>query len=167
MKLRVTFKTPDTLTEAVNETVDYAGLKNEEEKHHLTMQLMELASDYIMYGEQVTLEFDTETSAVTVKQCRKCLKQDDYAIQAWLDEHAGWDLSSDGLVKQFKFTDFNAAMAFANRIGMWAERNDHHPLMEITWGRVKVSWRTYDAGGITSHDFAGANVTDKFYGGQS
>jgi 4a-hydroxytetrahydrobiopterin dehydratase len=128
---------------------------------------MELAEDYIQYGEAVSLEFDTETSGVTVKQCRKCLKQADYAIQVWLDEHPGWDLSSDSLVKQFKFPDFNAAMAFANRIGMWAERNDHHPLMEITWGRVKVSWSTYDAGGITSHDFAGAAATDNFYKSQS
>lgn len=163
MRFKVLFKTPDTMQDSITSAVDQLGLTDEEEKHRITMQLAEVAEDYIQYGENVVLEFDTDTGGVTVKQCRRCLKQSDIAIQFWLKDHSGWDLTvNGGLVKEFKFPDFNSAMAFATRIGMYAERNDHHPTMEITWGRVKVIWTTYDAGGVTVRDLAAATATDKF-----
>jgi 4a-hydroxytetrahydrobiopterin dehydratase len=163
MRFRVLFKTPDTMQDSINGAIDQLGITDEDEKRHLTMQLMELAEDYIQYGENVTLEFDTDTGTVDVRQCRKCLKQSDYAVQTWLKDHAGWDLANDGLVKEFKFLDFNSAMAFAIQVGMWAERNDHHPLMEITWGWVKVAWLDGGVGGITTHDFAGAAASDTYF----
>jgi 4a-hydroxytetrahydrobiopterin dehydratase len=163
MRFKIVFKTPDTMQDSINSEIDRLGITDEEQKHRITMQLMELAEDYIAYGEQVVLEFDTDTSAVRVKQCRQCLKQSNFAIQTWLKDNPGWDYTNNSLVKEFKFEDFNSAMAFANRVGMYAERNDHHPVMEITWGRVKVTWTTYDAGGVTVRDLAGASHSDSYF----
>lgn len=168
MKFKVLFKTPDTLSESINEAVSRLEISDEEKKHQLTMQLAELAEDYVAYGEQCVLEFDTDTASVRVKQCRKCLKQSEYAIKEWQKDNPGWyfhylpTTDRGTLSKVFKFPDFNAAMAFANRIAMWAERNDHHPQMIISWGKVDITWTTNDAGGITAHDFAGAAAADSF-----
>ncbi len=162
MKFKVVFKTPDTMQYSIEEAVKWSGISDEEEQHQLTMQLMELAEDYIAVGEQWVLEFDTDTASVQVKQCRKCLKQSDYAIAQWQENHKGWFYALGALSKEFTFPDFNSAMAFANRIAMWAERHDHHPYLRIEWGKVAVSWNTHDAGGITAHDFAGASASDSF-----
>jgi len=67
----------------------------------------------------------------------------------------GWRIV-DGhhLEKEFRFPDFAQALAFVNRIGAAAEEMGHHPDLELGWGRVRVTLRTHDAGGITSKDYA-------------
>jgi 4a-hydroxytetrahydrobiopterin dehydratase len=42
------------------------------------------------------------------------------------------------LERTFKLKNFIEAMAFTNKIGMIAEKEDHHPLIVTEWGRVKV-----------------------------
>lgn len=163
MKFKVLFKTPDTLSQSINQVIDQLEITDEDQKHQLTMQLMELAQDYISYGEQVTLEFDTDVGSVRVKQCRRCLKQGDGAVQSWIKDNPGWVYALDSISKVFTFPDFNSAMGFANRVGFWAERNDHHPYLKISWGKVEVTWNTHDAGGVTVRDFAGASATDSYY----
>jgi 4a-hydroxytetrahydrobiopterin dehydratase len=81
-------------------------------------------------------------------------------ITAWLASHPGWEQSGEAITKQYRFADFAAAMAFAVRLGMAAEKKDHHPDLEIGWGRAKVTWSTHDAGGITELDLAMAELTD-------
>jgi 4a-hydroxytetrahydrobiopterin dehydratase len=162
MKFQVSFKTPDTMADSINQAVSEMGLNNEEERHHLTMKLAELAENYIQYGEFVTLEFDTYSSSVTVKQCRKCLLLTPHEITEWLSDRQGWDLTDGALIKQYNFSDFNRAMSFAISVGMYAERVNHHPVLEVSWGRVKVIWKTDDAGGVTINDLAGADHCDAF-----
>lgn len=82
------------------------------------------------------------------------------AIRAWLDAHPGWERVGDALTKRFSFPDFSAAMAFAVEVGMAAERRDHHPDLEIGWGKARVTWTTHDAKGITALDLALAERTD-------
>jgi len=54
-----------------------------------------------------------------------------------------------------------AALAVAVRIGCSAERHDHHPDLEISWGRLRVRWTTHDAGGLTAADLRGAEASDE------
>ena len=59
-------------------------------------------------------------------------------------------LEGQALVRSLHFPDFSAALAFAVRLGMLAEKRDHHPDLLIGWGKARVLWTTHDAGGITS-----------------
>lgn len=86
----------------------------------------------------------------------------DPEIEAWLTLHEGWERRDDGLERLFRFDDFGAALAFAVRVGAAAERKDHHPDVELGWGRAKLRWSTHDAGGITSLDFALAELSERF-----
>ena len=92
-------------------------------------------------------------------------KLDDALVQKWLASHPGWERSGDGAIaRAYKFDDFNAALGFVVRVGLAAERRDHHPDVELGWGRARVLWSTHDAGGITELDLALAEACDAFAG---
>jgi len=81
-------------------------------------------------------------------------------VDAWLSSHAGWQREGEALVKSFTFPDFASALAFAVRIGMVAEKRDHHPDILIGWGKARVTWTTHDAKGITRLDLELAEASD-------
>jgi 4a-hydroxytetrahydrobiopterin dehydratase len=62
-------------------------------------------------------------------------------------------VASRYLEKRYRFENFRAALAFTNRVGELAERLNHHPDIELGWGRVKLSIWSHDAGGLTESDF--------------
>ncbi len=67
------------------------------------------------------------------------------------------------LEREFRFSDFAAALAFTNRIGALAEAQDHHPAIVTEWGRVTVSWWTHVTGGLHRNDFVMAAQSDQAY----
>jgi 4a-hydroxytetrahydrobiopterin dehydratase len=82
-------------------------------------------------------------------------------VDAWIRGHKGWERAgSDGIAKRYDFPDFVSALAFTVRIGCHAEKADHHPDIELGWGRARVLWSTHDAGGVTALDLAAAEATD-------
>lgn len=87
-------------------------------------------------------------------------KLSDDAIATFLRAHPGWLRDGDALVREFKFADFSAALGFVVRVGLAAERRDHHPDLMLGWGRAQVLWTTHDAGGVTSLDLELAAQTD-------
>ena len=91
-------------------------------------------------------------------------KLDPATVDAWLGQHPGWAREGEALVRTFALADFGAALAFAVRIGMVAEKRDHHPDLLIGWGKARVLWTTHDAGGITQLDLELAESTDKLAG---
>ena len=50
------------------------------------------------------------------------------------------------------FDDFVLAIAFVNRVAELAERENHHPDIEIHYKRVILRWWTHTAGGVTDRD---------------
>jgi 4a-hydroxytetrahydrobiopterin dehydratase len=92
-------------------------------------------------------------------------KLDATVVDAWLSQHPGWERAGAGaLAKRFAFPDFATALAFTVRVGCLAEKNDHHPDVELGWGRARVLWSTHDAGGVTQLDLDSAATTDKLAG---
>ena len=96
------------------------------------------------------------------------VKLDDASVQKWLAAHPGWERTTAGaagaIARGFKFDDFNAALGFVVRVGLAAEKRDHHPDVELGWGRARVLWSTHDAGGITELDLSLAEACDAFAG---
>ena len=64
------------------------------------------------------------------------------------------------LEREFRFKNFAEALAFTNRVGAVAEAMNHHPDIELGWGKVRVTMRTHDADAITAKDFALAAKID-------
>jgi 4a-hydroxytetrahydrobiopterin dehydratase len=87
------------------------------------------------------------------------------AVDAWLSTHPGWERAgANGIVKLYSFPDFASALGFVVRLGCYAEKRDHHPDVELGWGRARVLWSTHDAGGVTELDLAAAEATEKLGG---
>jgi pterin-4a-carbinolamine dehydratase len=64
----------------------------------------------------------------------------------------GWNEVDGKLERQFEFADFRAAMAFANEVADLAERENHHPDIEVHYNKVVLRWWTHTAGGVTDRD---------------
>ena len=90
-------------------------------------------------------------------------KLEAHDVTTWVAAHPGWTLDASGaLVRALTFPDFASALAFVVRVGLAAEKKDHHPDIELGWGKARVRWTTHDAGGITSLDLELATLTDSF-----
>lgn len=75
-----------------------------------------------------------------------------------------WALDADGhLSRQYKFKNFVDALAFANRVGVIAEEQAHHPDLYVAWGKCRVDIWTHKINGLTESDFYFAAKVSRAY----
>lgn len=67
------------------------------------------------------------------------------------------------LRRTFTFDGWLPAVEFVNKVAQAAEKNDHHPLIRLEWGKVQVSWWTHKIKGLHKNDFIMAAKTDKIW----
>ena len=85
------------------------------------------------------------------------------AAAALLAELApGWEIV-DGkrLSKTFKFADFASALAYVVKVGAMADQVDHHPDVQLSWGKATIEVWTHTVGGLAEIDFAFAARADR------
>jgi len=87
---------------------------------------------------------------------------DDAALSAALARLAGWGRAGRAIEKTYRFPDFRAALAFVNRVGELAERQQHHPDIAIHYSEVTLALWSHDAGGITARDVKLAEAIDAY-----
>jgi len=74
----------------------------------------------------------------------------------------GWDLVEEHhLEKTYKFDNFVEALDFVNKVGAIAEEVNHHPELELGWGRAKVEIWTHKIDGLTESDFVFAAKVER------
>lgn len=74
----------------------------------------------------------------------------------------GWRLTRDRrLERDYTFKDFRGALKFTNRIGVLAEKLQHHPDILLSWGKVGVTIFTHKIKGLTESDFILAAKIEK------
>ena len=85
----------------------------------------------------------------------------DIEIKERLSRLNSWAQSGKSIEKEFKLKDFSDALALTIKVGIVAEKQDHHPDILIhSWNKVKITLSTHSAGGITEKDFKLATVID-------
>jgi 4a-hydroxytetrahydrobiopterin dehydratase len=77
----------------------------------------------------------------------------DAEIEAQASKLSGWILEGSKLETTRKFKDFVEAIAFVNKLVEPAETAGHHPDIEVSYNKVKITLTTHDAGGLTQKDF--------------
>jgi len=76
----------------------------------------------------------------------------------------GWRVAEQHhLEKLYKFKNFKRALQFTNIIGEIAERENHHPDIYLSWGKVELTVWTHAAGGLTENDFILAAKADQAF----
>lgn len=78
-----------------------------------------------------------------------------------------WTLDSEAraLSREFVFADFSQAFAFMTQVAIAAEKHNHHPEWSNVYNRVRVTWTTHDAAGLTHKDRSMAALCDRIGAG--
>ena len=83
-------------------------------------------------------------------------------LQQHLPKLPGWIRAGESISKTYQFKDFNHALDFVNQVGQTAESIQHHPDIDIRYGKVTLSLTTHDSGGLTQNDISLAATCDDF-----
>jgi 4a-hydroxytetrahydrobiopterin dehydratase len=69
------------------------------------------------------------------------------------EDMSEWRQEGEALVRDLKFGDFAAAMAYVNRVADLAEEVNHHPdILVHGWNHVRLTLTTHSAGRLTEND---------------
>lgn len=83
---------------------------------------------------------------------------------AMMDELAAllpdWRNEGNELRREFRFRDFHQTMGFVNAVAWMANREDHHPDLEVGYNYCRMRWSTHDVGGLSLNDFLCAAKVD-------
>jgi 4a-hydroxytetrahydrobiopterin dehydratase len=73
-----------------------------------------------------------------------------------------WDRDGNRtLRREFTFDNFRDAFGFVARAALVAEAEQHHPDIELGWGRAAFELTTHAASGLTRNDFVMAARIDR------
>lgn len=77
--------------------------------------------------------------------------------------HPDWKLVEDGkaIRRALKFVDFYRTMSFVNGLAHIANREDHHPDLEVGYNYCNVRYSTHAIGGLSENDFICAARMDR------
>ncbi|MCF8239999.1 MAG: 4a-hydroxytetrahydrobiopterin dehydratase [Melioribacteraceae bacterium] len=72
-----------------------------------------------------------------------------------------WKLVENSIEKEYELDSFTYAMGFVTKIGIQAEKMDHHPDIFIhSWNKVRITLTTHCEGGLTDNDLKLAEIID-------
>ena len=61
-----------------------------------------------------------------------------------------WTYINKKIYKSYKFTTYMESIEFVQRIAILAEKNNHHPDINIGWCLVDISITSHDLGGVST-----------------
>jgi 4a-hydroxytetrahydrobiopterin dehydratase len=76
-----------------------------------------------------------------------------------------WQVDGAEIRREYTFKTFNAGFGLATRIALLAEAQNHHPELEVAWGRLVVHLTTHSVGGLSRNDFIMAARIDRLTSG--
>ena len=86
----------------------------------------------------------------------------DQIILNIIQNYEGWIYEDKSILKEFPHKDFISALGFVLKVGVEAEKLDHHPDILIhSWNKVRITISTHSEGGVTEKDFALADKIEK------
>ena len=84
-------------------------------------------------------------------------------VPSWIVFHDDED-EIQKLVCSFSFMNYKDSVEFANKIAILAEEENHHPQINLEWGKVTVIWWSHEIKGLHMNDFICAKKTDLLFG---
>lgn len=85
-----------------------------------------------------------------------------FEVNTLLKELNKWRVENDKfLIKTFAVANFAQALELANKFGVIAEEEGHHPDLLVRWGELSVKIWTHAVDGLTESDFILAAKFDR------
>ncbi|WP_214103283.1 4a-hydroxytetrahydrobiopterin dehydratase [Acrocarpospora catenulata] len=96
---------------------------------------------------------------MTTTPPRTSLSEDE--ITAALAELPEWTREGNAIVRTVTHPDFGVALGWVVRVGLIAEKADHHPDIDVRYNQVTLRLWTHTTEGITTSDIDLAKRIDK------
>jgi 4a-hydroxytetrahydrobiopterin dehydratase len=81
-------------------------------------------------------------------------------IESHLAQVSGWTLAAGSIEKPYSFKNFHETIAFVNALAWICHVEDHHPELQVSYGRCVVRFNTHSVGGVSINDFICAAKAD-------
>lgn len=88
----------------------------------------------------------------------------DEQVDAAAKDLDGWERADGALRRSVKFDSFLGGIDAVGRVAELAEREDHHPDIDIRWRTVTFALVTHSEGGITDKDVQMAGQINEVLG---
>jgi 4a-hydroxytetrahydrobiopterin dehydratase len=82
-------------------------------------------------------------------------------VETRIKSLAGWSAGDGQISKTYKFADFYETIAFVNVVAWLANKEDHHPDLEVGYNKCVVHYSTHSVGGLSENDFICAAKIDE------
>lgn len=100
------------------------------------------------------------TDDLRQKRCKPCEgdaePMSNAEAQEMLESVQGWELQEKSITRTFEFKNFYRTMSFVNAVAWIANREDHHPDLQVGYGSCTVTLSTHSIGGLSENDFISA-----------
>ena len=73
-------------------------------------------------------------------------------VAAFLQSHPGWRQEQGELRRTYEFASFKESVLFVNAVAELAEREQHHPDIDLHYRHITIALLTYDMDGLTNRD---------------
>src|SRR3989339_2060231 len=84
-----------------------------------------------------------------------------------MEEFSGWEFGDDKIKKTFEFSSFTESVNFVSGLVDFCNSLDHHPDIQINYGKVTFELHRTDVGGkVTDRDFTVAREIERLYSSQ-
>lgn len=104
------------------------------------------------------------TTNLRIEKCRalsgKSHLLDDTQVGQFLSQIPGWSRSGNEIRKAFDFRNYYETIGFVNAIAYIANREDHHPDLEVGYNKLTIRFTTHSVGGLSINDFISAAKID-------
>ncbi|MGH3874855.1 MAG: 4a-hydroxytetrahydrobiopterin dehydratase [Pseudonocardiaceae bacterium] len=107
------------------------------------------------------------TVDLSTRTCKECSGsrplEEARAAELHRQIDTAWERDANRVISRvFTFRNFRQPFALATQIALLAESQGHHPDLEVSWGRLVVTFTTHAAKGLTESDFIMAAKIDGF-----
>ena len=97
------------------------------------------------------------SGTLTEKKCTPCSGDtpplDEAEAEQLLAQVEAWEQHNGAIERTFEFDDFHQTMSFVNAVAWIANRQNHHPDLEVGYARCKVRFSTHAIDGLSQNDF--------------
>ena len=91
------------------------------------------------------------------KKCKPCegniLPFTEKQAKEYLKQISGWKIKDNKIIKEVKFKNFRENMIFVNKVAEIAEQEQHHPDLQISYNKLKITLTTHAIKGLSENDF--------------
>jgi 4a-hydroxytetrahydrobiopterin dehydratase len=75
---------------------------------------------------------------------------------------ADWKVAENKKIsREYSFVNYKHTMDFANKVANLAEKEGHHPVMHVHFGKVLIELWTHAINGLSENDFIMASKIEK------